>query len=191
MISYSITLSLFLSSNTYQKVSFAPLGTMSFARLPHCQIHELFTCLGPDYYHLRASCVMAREKSNGIDLPLEILKWHCTNSDLLDVKLRCVEVLGRIPIRCSCCEVRARTRQMYRYNRSISDGQREGMLYLCSHCALKEVRLFLSGMLGGLLCQGGLGSNEQASLLVDILSRVHVIRGGFIGECLASMRAAR
>ena len=172
MISYSITLSLSRARTHTQSVSLAPLGAMSLA--PSSR-----------------SCLLTREKSNGIDLPLEILKWHCTNSDLLDVKLRCVEVLGRIPIRCSCCEVRARTRQMYRCNRSISDGQREGMLYLCSHCVLKEVRLFLSGMLGGLLCQGGLGSNEQASLLVDILSRVHVIRGGFIGECLASMRAAR
>ena len=164
---------------------------MTFARLPNCQIYELFTCLGPDYYHLRGSCVMAREKSNDIDLLLEILKWHCTNSDLLDVKLRCVEVLGRIPLRCSCCNVRARTRQIYRYNRGFSDGYREGVLYLCSHCALKEARLFLTGNVGGLFYQGGLGNKEQASLLVDILSRMHVIRGGFVGECLASMRAAR
>ena len=127
---------------------------MTFARLPNCQIYELFTCLGPDYYHLRGSCVMAREKSNDIDLLLEILKWHCTNSDLLDVKLRCVEVLGRIPLRCSCCNVRARTRQIYRYNRGFSDGYREGVLYLCSHCALKEARLFLTGNVGGLFLPG-------------------------------------
>ena len=144
MISYSITLSLFLSSNTYQKASFAPLGTMSFARLPQCQVYEIFVCLGPDYYHLRGACLLTREKSNSIDLPLEILRWHCANSDLLDQKLPCFEVLGRIPLRCSRCEVRARTRQMYRYNRAISDGNREGMLYLCWNCALEEARLFLT-----------------------------------------------
>ena len=131
MISYSITLSLFLSSNTDQKVSFAPLGTMSFARLPQCQVYEIFACLGPDFYHLRASCVLARDKSKDVDPPLEVLKWHCANSDLLEQKLRCFELLGRIPLRCSRCEVRARARQIYRYSRAISDGHREGMLYLC------------------------------------------------------------
>lgn len=163
---------------------------MSFARLPQCQVREIFVCLGPDFSHLRGACLLTRNFSNGIDLALEILKWHVTNSALL-AELRCFEALGRIPLRCTRCDVLARTRQMYRYNRAISDGQREGMLYICSKCALKEARSFLTGMLGGLLCQGGLGSKDQASLLVCILSRVHVERGGFAEECLLSMRPAQ
>ena len=87
---------------------------MSLAGLPHCQIEELLACLGPDYFHLRASCVVARDKSNGVDLPFEILKWHCVNSALLDEKLRCLEALGRVPLRCSICDARKKMRQMFR-----------------------------------------------------------------------------
>ena len=164
---------------------------MTLARLPHCQIHELFTCLGPDYYHLRGSCVLAREKSKGVDLPLEVLKWHCANSDLLEQKLRCFELLGRIPLRCSRCEVRTRTCQMYRYNRAISDGNREGMLYLCWNCALEEARLFLTGKGGCLIALGGADRRDQATLFVALVSRTKASRAGFAEECLLSMRAAQ
>ena len=60
---------------------------MSFARLSHCQIDGLFGFLGPDCSQLRRACVLARERSNGVDLPFEILKWHCVNSTLRSLKL--------------------------------------------------------------------------------------------------------
>ena len=161
---------------------------MSFARLPQCQVYEIFVCLGPDFYHLRGSCVLAREKSKGIDLPLEVLKWHCANSDLLEQKLRCFELLGRIPLRCSRCEVRARARQIYRYSRAISDGHREGMLYLCWNCALEEARLFLTGKGGFLIALGGADKRDQATLFVALVSRTKASRAGFAAECLAAMR---
>ena len=164
---------------------------MSFARLPQCQVREIFACLGPDFYHLRGACLLTRNFSNFIDLPLEILRWHCANSDLLDQKLPCFEVLGRIPLRCSRCEVRARTRQMYRYNRAISDGNREGMLYLCWNCALEEARLFLTGKGGYLIALGGADRRDQATLFVALVSRTKASRAGFAEECLLSMRAAQ
>ena len=49
---------------------------MSFAMLPHSQIDALFECLGPDFGNLRGACLLAREKSNGVELYLEITKWH-------------------------------------------------------------------------------------------------------------------
>ena len=163
---------------------------MSFAGLPHCQIEELLACLGPDYFHLRASCVVARDKSNGVDLPFEILKWYCVNSALLDERLRCLESLGRIPLRCSICDGRAKTRWMFRYNRVIVDGHREGLLYTCCLCAFDEVRRFLKGTPNCLISQGGADCRDQATLLVAILCRMRIARGGFASECLASMRPA-
>ena len=126
---------------------------MSFASLPHCQIDEIFACLGPDFFHLRLSSALARERSNGMDLAFEILRWHCVNSTLLDEKLRCIEVLGRLPLRCSKCDLRVKTRQMYRYTLRL-DGHREGLLYLCCCCALQEARSFLTGA-SGLISKGG------------------------------------
>ena len=95
----------------FKTLAHAPV---SFARLPHCQIDELFGFLGPDCSQLRRACVLAREGSNGVDVPFEILKWHCVNSALLDEKLRCLEALGRVPLRCSICDVRKKMRQMFR-----------------------------------------------------------------------------
>ena len=163
---------------------------MSFAGLPHCQIEELLACLGPDYFHLRASCVVARDKSNGVDLPFEILKWHCVNSALLDEKLRCLESLGRIPLRCSICDGRAKTRQIYRYTLRL-DGRREGLLYLCCYCVLQEARRFLThrGGASGLISKGGGDRRDKAVLLTAILSRTHGARG-FAAECFRSMRPA-
>ena len=163
---------------------------MSLARLPHGQINELFVFLGPHSAQLRRACVLVRDRSSGLDLPFEILKWHCVNSALLDEKLRCLESLGRIPLRCSVCDARAKTRQMFRYNRVIVDGHREGVLYMCCLCAFDEARRFLKGAPNCLISQGGADCRDQATLLVAILSRMRRPRGGFASECLASMRPA-
>ena len=144
---------------------------MSFARLPHRQIDELFVFLGPDYSQLRSACVLARERSSCLDMPFEILRWHC-NSALLDEKLRCLEALGCIPLRCSICDGRVKTRQMFRYNRVIRDGVREGMVYMCCLCAFDEARRFLKGTPNCLVSQGGADCRDQATLLVAILSRM-------------------
>ena len=163
---------------------------MSFARLAQCLIDELFVFLGPDYSQLRSACVLTRERSSGVDMPFEILRWHCVNSTLLDEKLRCFESLGRIPLRCSICDARKKTRQMFRYNRVIVDGHREGMLYMCCLCAFDEARRFLKGTPNCLIYQGGADCRDQATLLVAILSRMRMPCGGFASECLASMRPA-
>ena len=163
---------------------------MSFASLPHCQIDEIFACLGPDFFHIRLSCLLARERSNSMDLALEILRWHCVNSALLDEKLRCIEILGRLPLRCSICDLRVKTRQMYRYTLRL-DGHREGLLYLCCCCALHEARRFLThrGGAPGQISKGGGDRRDKAVLLTAILSRTHGARG-FAAECFRSMRPA-
>ena len=163
---------------------------MSFASLPHCQIDEIFACLGPDFFHIRLSCLLARERPNSMDLALEILRWHCVNSALLDEKLRCIEILGRLPLRCSICDGRAKTRQIYRYTLRL-DGHREGLLYLCCYCVLQEARRFLThrGGASGLISKGGGDRRDKAVLLTAILSRTHGARG-FAAECFRSMRPA-
>ena len=163
---------------------------MSLAKLSSCQLDEVFACLGPDYHHFRGTCVFARDRCNSNDLSLEILKWHCVNSPLLGDKLHCLEVMGRMPVRCSLCSKRSRTRQIYRYSRArMSDGHRQGVLYLCCVCVLSETRLFLTGVQDCSIAQGSNGrSREQAELFVAILSRVRVPSGGFAAQCLASMR---
>ena len=165
---------------------------MSFASLPHCQIDGLFGFLGPDCSQLRRACVLAWERSNGVDLTFWVLKWHCvSNLGLLVAKLGvCMDSLGLLPLRCSICDVRKKTRQMFRYNRVIVDGHREGMLYMCCLCAFDEARRFLKGAPNCLISQGGADCRDQATLLVAILSRMRRPRGGFASECLASMRPA-
>ena len=160
---------------------------MSFARLPLSQMDEIFSCLGPDFFHLRSSSLLARERSNGMDLALEILRWHCVNSTLLDEKTRCIEVLGRLPLRCSICDLRMKIRHMYRYTLRL-DGHREGLLYLCCCCVLHEARFFLTGA-PGLISKGGGNRRDKAVLLTAILSRTHGARG-FAAECFRSMRPA-
>ena len=93
-----------------------------------------------------------------------------------------------IPLRCSICDARAKTRQMFRYNRVIVDGHREGVLYMCCLCAFDEARRFLKGSPNCLISQGGADCRDQATLLVAILSRMRRPRGGFASECLAAMR---
>ena len=163
---------------------------MSFAGHPHYMIEELFAYLGPDYFHLRASCVVARDKSNGVDLPLEILKWHCVNSALLDEKLCCLESLGRIPLRCSRCNGLTKTRWMFRYCRERIEGFREGVLYTCCLCTFDEARHFLTGIPNCLISQGGADCRDQAKLLLAILCRMRIARSGFASECFASIRPA-
>ena len=165
---------------------------MSLAKLSSCQLDEVFACLGPDYHHFRGTCVFVRDRCNSNDLSLEILKWHCVNSPLLGDKLHCLEVMGRIPVRCSLCSKRSKTRQIYRYSRArMSDGHRLGACYLCCVCVLSEIRLFLTGVQDCSIAQASNGrSREQAELFVAILSRMHAPRGGFAAQCLASMRPA-
>ena len=108
---------------------------MSFAKLSSCQVDEVFACLGPDYHRLRGTCLFARDRCNSNDLSLEILKWHCVNSPLLGDKLHCLEVMGRIPVRCSLCSKRSKNRQIYRYSRArMSDGHRQGVKYIFAAC---------------------------------------------------------
>ena len=181
------------TSRTVLHLKFAAtLCIMSLAKLPCCQLDDVFGCLGPDYHHLRGTCVFARDRCNSNDLSLEILKWHCVNSPLLGDKLHCLEVMGRMPVRCSLCSKRSRTRQIYRYSRArMSDGHRLGACYLCCVCVLSEIRLFLTGVQDCSIAQASNGrSREQAELFVAILSRVRVPRGGFAAQCLASMRPA-
>ena len=71
----------------------------------------------------------------------------------------------------------------------MSDGRRQGVLYLCCVCVLSETRLFLTGVQDCSIAQASNGkSREQAELFVAILSRMHAPRGGFAAQCLASMR---
>ena len=163
---------------------------MSLTKLSSCHLDEVLTCLGPDYHYLRGACLLARDRCSSADLPLEILKWHCVNSALLGNKLHCLEVMGRIPVRCSLCSTRSKTRQIYRYSRArMSDGHRLGACYLCCVCVLSEIRLFLTGVQDCSIAQASNGrSREQAELFVAIMSRVRVPSGGFAAQCLASMR---
>ena len=159
---------------------------MLFARLPHGQIDELFVFLGPDFSQLRRACIPARERFIGVDMPFEILKWHCVNSALLVEKLYCLEELGRVPLRCSICDGRAKTRQMFRYYRNKMGGHPEGPLYMCCLCAFDESRRFLKGAQNSLFAQGGDACGDRARLLLAILGRMHIPRGGFASECFAS-----
>ena len=179
------------TSRTVLHLSQRPPWIMSLAKLSSCQLNEVFACLGPEHHHLRGVCVFARDRCNSNDLSLEILKWHCVNSPLLGDKLHCLEVMGRMPVRCSLCSKRSRTRQIYRYSRArMSDGHRQGVLYLCCVCVLLETRLFLTGV-DCSIAQGSSGrSREEAELFVAILSRMHAPLGGFAAQCLASMRPA-
>ena len=124
------------------------------------------------------------------DLSFEILKWQCVNSALLDNKLHCLEVMGRIPVLCSLCSTRSKTRQINRYSRArISDGHRLGVCYPCCVCALSDTRLFLTGAQDCSIAQGSNGrSREQAELLVAILSHIKATQGSFAAERLLSTR---
>ena len=166
---------------------------MSFASLPHGQIDEIFSCLGPDFFHLRLSSLLTREKSNGMDLALEILRWHCVNTALLDDRLPGLQRLGLVPLRCSKCDLRVKTRQMYRYRATAPDGHQEGLLYLCCYCLSHEVRFFLTGA-PGLISFGGGDRKDKEVLLTHILTRTHKARGfhyhvlrGFLADCFRSM----
>ena len=110
---------------------------MSFAILKISQIDALFECLGPDFGNLRGACSLARKRSNGVNLYLEIIKWHCTNSDGLLTILEFAP-LGRIPHRCARCSVRVRTRQMWRFP-SLPKAVPQRVL--CYYCVVAEVRL--------------------------------------------------
>ena len=121
---------------------------MSFAILKISQIDALFECLGPDFGNLRGACSLARKRSNGVNLYLEIIKWHCTNSDWGLLSILGFYPLGRIPCRCAHCKVRVRTRQMWRFPqvghedhfipRTSFVGFRR---ILCCYCVVAEVRL--------------------------------------------------
>ena len=167
---------------------------MSFARLPHCQIDEIFSCLGPDFFHLRSSSLLARERSNGMDLGLEILRWHCVNSALLDAKLGCFQRKGHRPVRCRKCDVPMQTRQVYRYRSRAPNAHLHALpLYLCCYCVFNEAKLFLTGA-PGLISFGGGDRKDKVVLLTHILTRTHRARGfhyhvlrGFLADCFRSM----
>ena len=123
---------------------------MSFVILPHSQIDALFECLGLDYGNLRGACSLARKRSNGVILYLEIIKWHCTNymPDLNPCSKSCGLLtilgfypLGRIPCRCARCSVRVRTRQMWRFPMRGSFARKVPRRVLCYYCVVAEVRL--------------------------------------------------
>ena len=183
---------------------------MSFAELPHGQIDEIFSCLGPDFFHLRLSSQLTRERSNGMDIALEILRWLCVNTTLLNERLPGLTKLGLLRIRCSKCALREKSRQMYRYRirdpLSNSIHNEKGCLYFCCYCLLHEVRSFLSGA-PGLISKSGYF--YKAVLLILILRRTHRARDvhcsegsadthltallnrmtearGFLAECLRS-----
>ena len=116
---------------------------MSFAILPHSQIDALFEYLGPDFSNLRGACSLARERSNGVELYLEIIKWHCTNPNGL-LKIIGFEPVGRLPsFRCARsilgCGPGPGSRQMWRFRKSFT-----GRHFLCCKCVVKYVRLAFS-----------------------------------------------
>ena len=112
---------------------------MSFAFLPHSQIDALFEYLGPVFNNLRGACSLARQKSNGVELYLEIIKWYCTNPTPGPNPIRLLGFfpLGRIHRGCTRCSVKVRTRQMWRFPVSRSFQ----LPILCCKCMMLEVRL--------------------------------------------------
>ena len=167
------------------------LQRMSLVHLASCIFKQILSCLGPAFSPLRATCVFAKTHSHHVDLFLEILRWHCANSMLLAsaqaFHRQCLDVLGKIPLRCSVCQIKARNRQMYRYFRLLSNGLRDGVIYLCSDCVFCESKLFLTGA-DGLLSQASSGTRDQIRLGVAILRRLRMPRGGFANTFLASLR---
>ena len=135
--------------------------------LRHSQIDALFVCLGLDYGNIRGACLLARKKSNGVELHLEILRWHCTNSDGDLLRLIQFAALGRIPIRCRHCHVLGRTRQMFRFPEySFPEFRRS----LCCNCVLAETRFFLSGR-PCLISEAGLDHNDRRKCLAALTGR--------------------
>ena len=166
---------------------------MALTRLPQCLLKEMFACLGPDFARLRAACAIARRSSEDSDLESEILKWICVNSSQLDdpnaFNIHCLEFLGRIPMRCSICKVRSVRKQMYRYkNRRRDEGVRVGVKYFCCYCVFQETQYFLQGH-SGHFSMAGLANRERTHIIIQILCRVRMPHRGFLGECLAAVRA--
>ena len=152
---------------------------MSTRILSPCLLADVFTCLGPDCYHLRATCLQTRVISDTQDLAMDILKWMCVNTTLL---LDCLEVLGNIPIRCSLCSARTPSRQRYRLSLRRDPG-RAGVVYLCSLCVFQETRRFLTG---GQSCfpAAGLHNRQRAHIMMQILCRMRMTRAGLLKACL-------
>ena len=142
--------------------------------MPHNQIDEIFSCLGPVFFHLRLSSKITREKSNGMDIAFEILRWLCVNTKLLE-RLPGLTQLGQVSIRCSKCDLQNQSRQMYRYRIHNSNNifDVKGRLYFCCYCLLHEVQNFLTGV-PGLISNGEV--THQADILILILRRTQRAR---------------
>ena len=167
---------------------------MSLARLSPFQLQDALVCLGPDISALKATCRFSRGCVSKIDLVDEVLKWHCVNTDLMQLQRiyhrQCLELLGRMPLRCSLCEGKSKNRQFFRYTQCMQDGHRKGVLYLCCRCVYEENRLFLIGR-DGILSRAGLGEHHRVQLMLTLLSRTRMPRENLLDACLASLKLQR
>jgi hypothetical protein len=166
---------------------------MALAQLPPTLLMEVFDCLGPAFSCLRATCLRAKACSCHLDIYLQILKWHCVNSLLLENAAfaigKVVEVLGKMPIRCSECLINGRFRQMYRIrcrHPGVSSVKTNAFL-ICSLCVFREMQTFLAGA-KGLLSRAGWQRQDMMRVGVAIMCRIYMPSGGFVEQFLASLR---
>jgi len=179
---------------------------MALAQLPPTLLMEVFDCLGPAFSCLRATCLRAKACSCHLDIYLQILKWHCVNSLLLEnatfALTPVVTVFRRVPIRCSECLINGRFRQMYRIrcrhpagwvNQESARGDpgvsfvKTNAFLICSLCVFREMQTFLAGA-KGLLSRAGWQRQDMMRVGVAIMCRIYMPSGGFVEQFLASLR---
>ena len=112
--------------------------------------------LGPDVYHLRATCQLYRR--DDFDLPQEVLRWLCVNSPkrvaqlMSDSNIRTeLLFLGKLPLQCRCCTIVSNTRPMYRaqMTRKMMTAhprfRDQPKLYMCCLCIATHIQEWLCG----------------------------------------------
>ena len=155
---------------------------MPFAKLPDSVIVALFEYLGPEYGNFRRAYLLACRSSNGVNLYLEIIKWHCTTpptnpyflsyADCLMRNLDFDSFAGRNPHRCAHCSMLVRNRQMWRFPMMFSRLLPQRIL--CCNCVVLEVRLYFARdpriQATCLISRGGVTTGMKKIFLRDLVS---------------------
>ena len=122
------------------------------------------------------------------------ISWTCPwTMALLEFNTARRDAHGPVRLQCSLCNVKARTRLMYRCGQSIGRCVQlnggfyfRGTLDFCSHCALLEATGFLPRTYEGIFRWGGADSRDKAVLIAAILRWTRGARG-FAADCFKSM----
>jgi len=151
-------------------------------KLAEDQVKSVVEYLGPGYFSLRLASRKYCTTTSDVDILDQIIRYYCVNvpevlTDLLLNRRLLLESLGRLPLTCTNCKIKMRTRHMSRH---------KDYGYMCCACVHNEICVWLQGC--GKFDGSKLNPIHNGPCLLQLQAQITYSGKGLLQNALDSIR---